>query len=313
MTSSTIEIFDASEAANDADWIAIMDQIGDEAGYFETLGPNHHAFLNDQGRILLVSFESMAAIRRAGGGQMPLGYQLAAPRGWSSLTIIAKGETWFRDPTLHGYFDRLIDDGFFEDFDRVVFYGMGMGAYAAAAYAVAAPGCTVLALSPIATLDTEHAGWDRRFPAARRLNFTDRFGFGPDMVEGCGKVFIVYDPANQIESVHAAMFRGAQVTRLPARHVGRDPQAELAQLAILRPLIEAACTGQLDRLRFARLWRKRRDSARYLRRMLGALRTQGKPARFLRALRVASGLSSDPVLKEALARAQVEAAAAAKP
>lgn len=304
MTDDTIDLFDASEATSDDDWLGIMDEIGEESGYFETLGALHNAFFSDQGRILLVTFETMAGIRRAGGGQMPLGYQIAAPRGWSSLTLIAKGETWFRDSTVFGYFDRLIDDAFFEDFDRVVFYGAGMGGYAAAAFSVAAPGSTVLALAPQATLSTDDAEWDRRFAPARKLNFGDRFGYAPEMVEGCSQVFVIYDPVNQIDAVHAALFRGPHIIKLRARHIGRDPQAELAQLGVLRPIIEAACVGQLEPSRFFRLWRKRRESDRYLGRVLGRVQALKKPARFLDALRVATGLSNHPQFKAALERAE---------
>lgn len=304
MNDDSIDIFDAGEAETDADWLAIMDEIGAEAGYFEPLGESHSAFFSDLGPVLLVSFESLAAVRRAGGGQMPLGYQIAAPRGWSSLTIVAHDDTWYRDPAVFGFFDRLIDDAFFEDFDRVVFYGAGMGGYGAAAFSVAAPGCTVLALAPQATLDPELAEWDRRFLGARRLDFGQRFGFAPDMVEGCERAFLVYDPGQQVDAVHAAMFRGPQVFKLRARHIGRDPQAELARMNVLRPLVDAACSGSLDAALFFRLWRGRRDSASYLGRLIGRLQGKEQPARLLRALRLANQRVNHPQLKEALARAE---------
>ena len=304
MNDDSIDIFDAGEAETDVDWLAIMDEIGAEAGYFEPLGESHSAFFSDLGPVLLVSFESLAAVRRAGGGQMPLGYQIAAPRGWSSLTIVAHDDTWYRDPAVFGFFDRLIDDAFFEDFDRVVFYGAGMGGYGAAAFSVAAPGCTVLALAPQATLDPELAEWDRRFLGARRLDFGQRFGFAPDMVEGCERAFLVYDPGQQVDAVHAAMFRGPQVVKLRARHIGRDPQAELARMNVLRPLVDAACSGSLDAALFFRLWRGRRDSASYLGRLIGRLQGKEQPARLLRALRLANQRVNHPQLKEALARAE---------
>ncbi len=304
MTDDSIELFDAGEAQSDADWLAILDEIGEEAGYFEPLGDRHSAFFSDMGPVLLVTFETLTGIRRAGGGQMPLGYQIAAPRGWSSLSIVAHDESWFRDPAVYGYFDRLIDDAFFEDFDRVVFYGAGMGGYAAAAFSVAAPGATVLALAPQATLDTEIAEWDRRFLAARRLDFSSRFGFAPDMVEGCARVFIVYDPIQQVDAVHASMFRGPQVSRLRARHIGRDPQAELARVNVLRPLIDAACAGTLSPHRFYALWRARRSNAHYLGRLIGRLQSQNRPALHLRALRAANELVDHPQLRQALERAQ---------
>ena len=62
------------------------------------------------------------------------------PRCPETGTKFTKGDTWFRDNRVYGYFDRLIADGFFEDFDTVIFYGAGSCGYAAAAFSVAAPG-----------------------------------------------------------------------------------------------------------------------------------------------------------------------------
>lgn len=304
MTNDTIEIFDAGEAKSDADWLAIMDEIGEEAGYFEKLGDSHSAFFSDQGPILLVTFETLQGVRAAGGGQMPLGYQIAAMRGWSSLTIMAHGDTWFRDPSVWGYFDRLIDDAFLEDFDRVVFYGAGMGGYAAAAFSVAAPGATVLALAPQASLAPEHAEWDRRFSDARRLDFSSRFGFAPDMIEGAGQVFVLYDPWQQVDAVHAAMFRGPQVEKLRARHIGRDPQAELARMGILRPLIDSACAGTMEPASFHRLWRARRDTPQYLGRLVARVQAQKRPRRLVQALRAALTRTDHPRLRQALTEAE---------
>ncbi|MCB1404677.1 MAG: phosphoadenosine phosphosulfate reductase [Rhodobacteraceae bacterium] len=304
MTDDSIEMFDAGEAETDSDWLAILAEIGDEAGYMESLGATHSAFFSDMGPVLLVTFETLSGIRGAGGGQMPLGYQIAAPRGWSSLTLIAHEDSWFRDRAVFGFFDRLIDDAFFEDFDKVVFYGAGMGGYGATAFSVAAPGCTVLALAPQATLDTELADWDRRFMSARRLDFTDRFGFAPDMIDGCDRVFLVYDPIQQVDAVHAAMFRGAHVTKLRARHIGRDPQAELARIGALRPLIDAACLGTLEPGTFYRLWRARRTHAQYLGRLAGRVQSQNRPKRLVQVLRAAVAQVDHPQLRRALTRAE---------
>ena len=65
---------------------------------------------------------------------------------------------WFRYPKVHAYFNRLVDDGFFDDLDKVVFYGAGPCGYAAATFSVAAPGATVVAIQPQATLDPRVTG-----------------------------------------------------------------------------------------------------------------------------------------------------------
>ena len=64
-----------------------------------------------------------------------MGFGAVERREWSFLSLIADGATWFRDAALHRFFDRLIDEDFFESFDRVIFLGAGpMCGYAAAAY-----------------------------------------------------------------------------------------------------------------------------------------------------------------------------------
>ncbi|MFN6978284.1 MAG: phosphoadenosine phosphosulfate reductase, partial [Gemmobacter sp.] len=191
---ATTAPMDASAATDRASWLACLDAIAEDAGYLEALGPRHWAFFHDDSPTLLVTFETVDAIRGGSPGQMPLGWDIARANGWSHLCLIADGATWWRDRRVWGFFDRLVDDAFFEDFDRVCFYGAGAGGYAAAAYSVAAPGATVLALRPRATLDPGVAGWDPRDRTARRLDFTSRYGFAPDMTEGAGKVFVLADP-----------------------------------------------------------------------------------------------------------------------
>jgi hypothetical protein len=163
----------ASAAASGGDWLSAMDLIAEDDGYLERLGARHWAFFAEDRPQLLVTFERAETIR-ARESQLPAAYEMAKARGWSILTLIAEGETWWRDRAVWGYFDRLVDDAFFDDFDQVLFHGAGPAGYAACAYAVAAPGARVLAVAPRATLDPEVAGWDRRNLAARRLDFTTR-------------------------------------------------------------------------------------------------------------------------------------------
>jgi hypothetical protein len=262
---------DAATATDRASWLACLEAITARDGYLEPLGPRHWAFFHDDGPVLLVTFETLGAIRSRAPSQMPLGWELARARGWSHLCLIADGETWWRDRRVWGYFDRLVDDAFFEDFDRVCFYGAGAGGYAAAAYSVAAPGATVLVLRPRATLDPAVAGWDRRDRAARRLDFTSRYGFAPDMTEGAGRVFVLFDPAETFDAMHAALFRRPWTTRLAARHIGPEPEATLAQMGLLAPLIAAATEARLSPGLWSAMWRARRDHPPWLRAMLGVL------------------------------------------
>ncbi|MCA3481026.1 MAG: phosphoadenosine phosphosulfate reductase [Rhodobacter sp.] len=258
-----------------AQWLAAIEKIGRDAGFFRTMGNRHWAVFSDTGPVLLVTFETVADIRQRKGG-LPMGYALARDRGWSALCLIADGQTWYRDPAVYDFFDGLVDTGFFEGFDRVVFYGAGMGAYAACAFAVSAPGATVLALAPVATLDPAQAGWDTRYARQRRLTFTDRYGYAPDMTEGAGDVFVVFDPTEPLDAMHAALFARPHVTALRTRRIGAQVEQALEGMQLLTPLITAACEGSLDAPLFHQLLRTRRSYGPYLERLMDQLEKTGR-------------------------------------
>jgi hypothetical protein len=265
---------DLSSLSRD-DWFRALDALGEDHGYLEPLGTDHAALFIDAGPRLLVAFElrSAAQVRPRGA---PLGFELVARNGWSLLTILAEDQTWFRSPRLYGFIDRLIDDGFFEDFDKVLFFGSHEGGYAAGAFAVAAPGATVLMVRPVATLDPAQAGWDRRYPKARRADFTSRFGYAPDMIDAVERAFVCVDPLMQVDAIHAALFRRPNMTVLPCRHARPRVEVALEATGCLVPMIEQAMEGTLTRASFARLWRARRSNPVYLRTLLKRLDADGR-------------------------------------
>ncbi|WP_246831328.1 phosphoadenosine phosphosulfate reductase [Pseudotabrizicola formosa] len=271
----TVTPIDATPPDSRAAWLSLMDRIGEDAGYFIALGTRHWAFFIDEAPTLLVTFEQAADIMSR-PGQMPLGYDIAKQNGWSHLCLIADGDTFYRDPRVYGFFDRLVDDAFFEDFDSVLFMGSGAQGYAAAAFSVAAPGASVIAMSPRATLRPEKAGWDKRAVQARKLDFTSRYGYAPDMVDGAKHVYILYDPEVMEDAMHAALFEGSHVTHLRCPRLGSRLDAALAHMQIVVPLAQAAMAGTLTRNRFARLWRGRRNFGPYLRVLLMQAQTAGR-------------------------------------
>ncbi|MEO8242886.1 MAG: phosphoadenosine phosphosulfate reductase [bacterium] len=272
-TSETVIPVDASAATDRESWLALIDQIAEEEGYLQTVGDRHWAMFVDDSPTLLVTFETIDQARTR-DGQMPLAHYVAAANGWSHLCLIADGQTWFRDPAVYAYFDRLVDDSFFEDFDRVLFYGAGISAYAACALAVAAPGAQILALSPIATANPAQTSWDDRFPPARKLDFTSRYGYAPDMVEGCAAMTVITDPRVKHDAMHAALFRAPYITQLTARFAGGDLEAALIRMGILTDLIRLATDGKLTPAAYATLWRIRRHDPLYLRTLLQATDTK---------------------------------------
>ncbi|MGX9349991.1 phosphoadenosine phosphosulfate reductase [Shimia sp. W99] len=263
-------------------WLAKLEEIAEEHGYFQPLGAKHCATLIEDKPVLLITFETMQSIQDRGDTGQPLGWELVRELGWSHLCLLSDGDTWFRDPAVYAYFDRLSDDGFFEDFDRIVVYGAGSCGYAAAAFSAAAPGSTVVALQPQATLDPDLTGWDRRFPEARRLCFTDRYGYAPDMLDAAEDAFVIHDPRQDLDAMHAALFARENVTRLTTPFLGDDIEADLLEMQILFRILAKAGAGKLTPHAFHRLYRARRNHRPYLNALLHEIERQKRP--FIKAL-----------------------------
>lgn len=271
------ELTTLSEQLTDEEWLAEIELIGETNGYFERIGDAHSAlFVDESLDALIVSFDTIASARAGSAEGLPHAAVIAEEHGLSVLSLVAKGPTWFRDPAVYDFFDRLVDDAFFEDFDRVIFYGAGMCGYAAAAFSVTAPGATVIAVAPQATLDPSLTLWDDRFVGMRRADFTSRYGFAPDMLEAAEQAFILYDPAVELDAMHAALFRGPQVSHVRFRHGGIHIGADLQAMNLLGDIFERAAAGALTTLDFYRALRHRRDHLPYLRNLLNRVHIEDR-------------------------------------
>ncbi len=253
------------------EWLALAEEIADEDGYVESLGKRHNAIFIEEGPTLLVTFETLQGIQALSDLGQPLGWEMIRDHGWSHLCITSNGDTWFRDKAVYGYFDRLIDDGFFDDFDNVVFYGAGPCGYAAAAYSVSAPGARVVAIQPQATLDPRITEWDDRFTDMRIHDFTTRFGYAPEMLDAAEHAHVFYDPREQLDAMHAALFTRSNVTKLRMRFMGNALQTDLLEMGIWADVLKSAAEDSLSEQHFARIYRARRDYRPYLRNLLDVL------------------------------------------
>jgi hypothetical protein len=269
--------FDTSLAGmKKADWLNAVEELCDEDGYFEQLGRRHYAVFIEKSATLLVSFETLQGIPALSSLAQPLGWEMMLEHNWSNLCIASNGDTWFRDDAVYEYFDRLIDDGFFDEFEQVVFYGAGPCAYAAAAFSVASPEARVLAVQPQATLDPRITEWDDRFTDMRRMDFTSRYGYAPDMLDGAEAAYVVYDPREQLDAMHAALFTRPNTHKLRIPHMGNAIQTDLLEMEQLAPLLLAIADGSLNELNFAHMMRARRMHSPYLRNLLAALDSGGR-------------------------------------
>lgn len=261
------------------DWRARLSVLAEDGGAYHDLGKRHFATYIARPRkdVLIVTFETVQGIRSLSPNAMPFGADMVLAQGWSHLCVISDGDTWFRAPEVYALFDDLIDDGFFEEFDHVLFYGAGPCGYAASAFSVSAPGATVVAIQPQATLDPRMTEWDPRFTEMRRLNFTDRFGYAPDMMDAAQRGFVIYDPHQELDAMHAALFARPNVTRLRMPFMGSALQTQLIDMDILYPLLSLAGQGNLTEAAFFEHFRARRNNPAYLRALMMRLDADDRP------------------------------------
>ncbi|WP_432816960.1 phosphoadenosine phosphosulfate reductase [Sulfitobacter sp. JB4-11] len=257
-------------------WLSAVASVAEEDGFFQTLGPNHFAAFAEDTSTLLVTFETMQGIHALSDLAQPLGWEMLKAHHWSHLCVGSDGDTWFRDEAVYAFFDRLVDDGFFDEFDTVIFYGAGPCAYAAAAFSVTAPGAHVVAIQPQATLDPRMTEWDPRFMPMRAADFTSRYGYAPDMLDAAASAHVLYDPREQLDAMHAALFTRSNVTKHRMRFMGDALQTDLLEMNEWANLLLAVADEGLTPLTFARLYRTRRDHYTYLRGLLSVLEAEGR-------------------------------------
>ena len=265
-----------------ADWRENLREIGAREGFFEELGAQHSALFVERGKTLIVTFENLDHVYDRASDRMPWGYAFVQSRGWSMLGMMAHDWTWYRDEAVWDFFDRLRDEGFFEKFDKVVFYGASMGAYAASVFSAAAPGATVILISPQATLDREIAPWEERYRKAWRRNFRSRYGYGPEMVTAAADVHLFYDPRNRMDSMHAALFQGENIAKYRCRFMGHRIASLWMQLGLLKPIIEACVDGSLTTGQFYHWMRARRENRRYQKEFMKTLEAENRPRLLIR-------------------------------
>lgn len=299
---------DFSELAR-GEWLAALRALGDEHGFAEPLGKRHAGIFVEDGDTLLVSFETMSGIEALSETRTPLGFDMVRDFGWSSLSLLSHGDTWFRDPMVYGFFDQLIDDDFFDEFETVIFYGAGPCGYAAAAYSVSSPGARVLALQPQATLDPRVTEWDDRFTDHRRSDFTSRYGYAPEMVDAADQVYVLYDPRERLDAMHAALFERRNVARYRMPFFGGALQTDLRMLDLLPQMLQATAEASLTPDRFAAMFRGRRGYPPYLRKLLAHLDGERRDLLTRMLCRNVSTRMNAPRFRRRLAQLEAEAGA----
>jgi hypothetical protein len=298
------------------DWLERLSRLGAENGVFDRIGPRHAGLFLAPGRKrLLVTFDRSDApwARRTDG--LPAGVEVGHEGAWSVLSVISHGETWFRGSELARFFEALQTSGLWSRYPSVLFFGIGADCgFAAAVYSRFAPGARVLAAAPVATLDPTEAPFERRFRAARRLEFRGPLGHGARALEAAGPSVVLYDPVDMAEAAQAALYASPNVLRVGLPFAGRDFDAILREGGGLAPLLDLLAEGApaAAAVRAALKAPCRRSRGTMLRRARAAL-VREQPKRAACVARHGFETTGDPRLEALAAEAETAVARAPEP
>ncbi len=258
------------------DWSSVARSIMGDGGFFDDLGA--HSFLHiSRGDTLVVTFDNLDIAMTKRDDRRPWGFEFIRAQGWSMLAVMSSGWTWFRSKDVVDRFTELRDAGFFSQFERVVFYGASMGGYAAAAYAAVCPNSTVFAISPQSTLNRDLVPWETRYKRAWSLDFTGDFGDAAAASRSIQQVNILFDPYVELDAAHAARFTGANVALWRCPLMGHRLGSSLAQMGVLGDISRKIILGDLSRLEFYNLLRKRHGFSRFQRELANLALSKGHP------------------------------------
>lgn len=230
-----------------------------------TLG-NHRVELlpGTYGSALVVCFEPAADEGPAVGLDRPVwGEAFLSRRGHTILGVKRVASDWYRNPALHRLFRRLQAQGWFERFERVMFYGPSMGGYAALAFSAVAPGCTVLALNPQSTLAPDRVWFDQRFSGSHAAAWKGDFVDGADGAASAARVYVCYDPWHLKDRLHAQRLPRRNRVDLRLPFGGHATAQTLQSLTLLGSVVDKALEGTLDESTFRDMARARAQLPEY--------------------------------------------------
>lgn len=227
---------------------------------------NHRLQYYAGGSTLVISFDSAAAVQSPYEGRLPWGSKFFRGEGFSLLGVIARRSDWYRDNSVPDALEALRERGFFDSFDKILLTGCSMGGFAATVFAPIIPGCIVLALCPQSTLIPDVVPWDKRYPNARKEDWSLPYSDAVSSLRNVARAYIVFDPYLVPDRRHAERYeRYDNIHLLHLPFADHGVPVVLQQAGILKSMTLEALSGALDPHSFGRLSRSRKTSVLYCR------------------------------------------------
>ncbi|WP_229884186.1 glycosyltransferase family 2 protein [Roseobacter sp. MH60115] len=189
----------------------------------------------------------------------PWAYKFALDQGVSHLGVMAHVSDWYRDAELIERFETFAADGFFEGYERVIFAGVSMGAYAAIAFASLVPGAHVVAINPQTTLDEALVPWETRYENGRRQNWALPLGDAAALTGSLGRVNVFYDPYHALDQKHVDRLGGENIHIYRCRYSQHKTAVFLRKIGAHKTVMERCIFDELTDAEFYRLYRARRN------------------------------------------------------
>ncbi|MEM9577394.1 MAG: hypothetical protein AAF999_10320 [Pseudomonadota bacterium] len=164
---------------------------------------------------LFVTFDNLATLDDP-YPRLPWMYARTEMLKASVLGVQTFRKDWFRQPTSSAQIAALAAAGFFDRFDRVVFMGASMGAFAALNFAPLVTGAWALVFSPQSTMNRTIAPFEKRFSySVKRSNWEGMpFLDAAAAVPYIPKIAMFYDPLEMEDKRHATRLDGPNVQHL---------------------------------------------------------------------------------------------------
>ncbi|MFD2740043.1 glycosyltransferase family 2 protein [Sulfitobacter aestuarii] len=235
-------------------------------------------FTRRQSDRLLVTFDNLSNVNDTAPGRDPWAFKFARDNCHSHLGVMAHVSDWYRDAALIRRFEVLAEEGFFEGYERVLFAGVSMGAYAALAFSSLVPGAHVVAINPQSTLDPALVPWETRYENGRRQDWSLPLGDGAALSAGAERVNIFYDPYHALDQKHVDRFSGDNLRIFRCRHSSHKTAVFLRKIGVLKEVMNRALTDELTPEDFYRMYRARRNLPWYRGAVSGYFRERGRTA-----------------------------------
>ncbi|MCV6824776.1 MULTISPECIES: glycosyltransferase family 2 protein [Halocynthiibacter] len=239
-------------------WLEDLRPGSNREGFFEKGNKHSLLFVKRSKSHLYVSFDNLSNVFEEAIDRSPWGYKFARDIGVSHLGVFAHIKGWYRDAELIRRFEALARDGFFDNYERVVFAGVSMGGFAALKFASLVPGAHVVAINPQSTLDPSIVPWETRYIVGQRQDWTLPLNDAAELTKNMGRVNLFWDPYHELDTRHIERFEGPNIHKFKCWFSRHKTAVFLRKIDALKPVIQHAIFDELTEKEFYRLYRNRR-------------------------------------------------------